>query len=51
MRHSVLWKELVEQVLRYLDIFRSIFYEPNSCNLLISRKALKFFMVVTVPCD
>ena len=33
-----------------IDIFRSQFYEPNSCNRLISRKALKSFTVI-VPHD
>ena len=50
MRHSVFREKLAGQVFRELDILRSWFYELNSC-ISISRKTLKSFMVMTVPCD
>ena len=44
--------KLAEQVFfRQLDIFRSWYYEPNSCISSVSRKALNPFMVTTAPGD
>ena len=52
MRPSVLREKLAEQVFRWLDIFRSQLYElAHFWYLLICRKALKSFMVVTVLHD
>ena len=33
------------------DVFRSWFYEPNSCIASYPKKALKSFTVTTAPCD
>ena len=48
MRHSVLCKKLEEQVFRYLDIFRTRFYEPKFLYLLISKKSLTVIAALAI---
>ena len=49
MRQSVLWEDLDRSLGRYFQ--EPVFIKPNSCISLCLEKALKSFMVMTVPCD